>query len=95
MTGMEPIWIGAAAKGLTDIVVKPVSEVLNRRLDEPFQQLLFNVFGRYIQASFHRHDLQLDRTQIEDLLFHQRLLLLMDGLNELPSEKARLNVAKF
>jgi energy-coupling factor transporter ATP-binding protein EcfA2 len=28
-----------------------------------------------IQASFQRYDLQLDRTQIEDLLFHQRLLL--------------------
>jgi hypothetical protein len=28
-----------------------------------------------IQAFFQRHDLQLDRTQIEDLLFHQRLLL--------------------
>jgi predicted NACHT family NTPase len=48
-----------------------------------------------IQAFFQRHDLQLDRTQIEDLLFHQRLLLLMDGLNELPSEAARLDMAKF
>jgi hypothetical protein len=44
MTGLEPIWIAAAAKGLTDIVVNPFSEVLNRQLDEPFQQLLFNVF---------------------------------------------------
>ncbi len=48
-----------------------------------------------IQAFFQRHDLQLNRTQIEDLLFHRRLLLLMDGLNELPSEAARLDVAKF
>jgi energy-coupling factor transporter ATP-binding protein EcfA2 len=48
-----------------------------------------------IQAFFQRHDLQLDRTQIEDLLFHKRLLLLMDGLNELPSEAARLDVARF
>jgi HEAT repeat protein/energy-coupling factor transporter ATP-binding protein EcfA2 len=48
-----------------------------------------------IQAFFQRHDLLLDRTQIEDLLFHRRLLLLMDGLNELPSEAARLDVAKF
>jgi predicted NACHT family NTPase len=52
------------------------------------------IFDR-IQAFFQRHDLQLDRTQIKDLLFHQRLLLLMDGLNELPSEAARLDVAKF
>jgi predicted NACHT family NTPase len=48
-----------------------------------------------IQAFFQRHDLQLDRTQIEDLLFHRRLLLLMDGLNELPSEAARLDVTRF
>jgi predicted NACHT family NTPase len=48
-----------------------------------------------IQAFFQRHDLLIDRTQIEDLLFHRRLLLLMDGLNELPSEAARLDVAKF
>jgi predicted NACHT family NTPase len=57
MTGLEPIWIGAAAKGLADIVVKPVSEVLNRRLDEPFQQLLFNVFRKYIQNYTERHGL--------------------------------------
>ncbi|MGB8699584.1 MAG: hypothetical protein WCD18_09230, partial [Thermosynechococcaceae cyanobacterium] len=38
-----------------------------------------------IQAFFKSRDLLLDRTQIEDLLFHRRLLLLMDGLNELPS----------
>lgn len=57
MTGMEPIWIGAAAKGLTDIVVKPVSEVLNRRLDEPFQQFLYDVFGKYIQNYNERHGL--------------------------------------
>jgi hypothetical protein len=48
-----------------------------------------------IQAFFQRHDLQLDLTQIENLLFHRRLLLLMNGLNELPSEAERLNVAKF
>jgi HEAT repeat protein/energy-coupling factor transporter ATP-binding protein EcfA2 len=48
-----------------------------------------------IQAFFQRHDLQLDRDQIKSLLFHKRLLLLLDGLNELPSEAARLDVAKF
>jgi hypothetical protein len=57
MTGLEPIWIGAAAKGLADIVVKPVSEVLNRQLDKPFQQLLYNVFGKYIQDYNDRHGL--------------------------------------
>ena len=48
-----------------------------------------------IRDFFKRHGLLLDRSQIEDLLFRQRLLLLVDGLNELPSEAARLDVAKF
>jgi predicted NACHT family NTPase len=57
MTGMEPIWIGAAAKGLTDIVGKLISKVLNRRLDEPFKQILYDVFGTYIQNYNDRHGL--------------------------------------
>ncbi|HEY9825008.1 MAG TPA: HEAT repeat domain-containing protein [Stenomitos sp.] len=48
-----------------------------------------------IRDFFKRHQLPLDRSQIEDLLFRGRLLLLLDGLNELPSEEARLEVAKF
>jgi NACHT domain len=55
MTGLETIGITAAAKGLTDLVVKPISEVLNKRLDEPFKQLIFNAFGKYIQNYNERH----------------------------------------
>lgn len=55
MTGLETIGITAAAKGLTDLVVKPISEVLNKRLDEPFKQLIFNAFGKYIHNYNERH----------------------------------------
>jgi predicted NACHT family NTPase len=41
-----------------------------------------------IRDFFKRHQLLLDRTQIEEFLFHGRLLLLIDGLNELPSDAA-------
>ena len=42
-----------------------------------------------------KNKLRIDQGKIEDLLFDGELLLLMDGLNELPSDKARDNVAQF
>ncbi len=38
---------------------------------------------------------RIDKHKIEDLLFDGELLLLMDGLNELPSDEARDKVARF
>lgn len=48
-----------------------------------------------IRNFFRRHNLSLDHAQIENLLFQNRLLLLVDGLNELPSEAARQDVVKL
>ncbi len=48
-----------------------------------------------IRSFLQSHDLSLDRSDIETLLFQGRLLLLMDGLNELPSEEARREVKAF
>nr|WP_228014693.1 HEAT repeat domain-containing protein [Fortiea sp. LEGE XX443] len=42
-----------------------------------------------------RHRLLLDTTTIEQLLCDGQLLLLVDGINELPSEKARQDLYKF
>ncbi|MBE9033467.1 HEAT repeat domain-containing protein, partial [filamentous cyanobacterium LEGE 11480] len=42
-----------------------------------------------------RHDWQLDAGEIEQLLKDDRLLLLVDGVNELPSETARVDVVNF
>ncbi|MGJ5676758.1 MAG: HEAT repeat domain-containing protein [Nostochopsis sp.] len=42
-----------------------------------------------------RHNLDLNRTEIENLLFTGRFLLLVDGLNELPNEEARRDLNGF
>lgn len=43
-----------------------------------------------------KHKHCIDNTKkVECLLFNQELLLLMDGLNELPSDEARIKVAQF
>jgi predicted NACHT family NTPase len=42
-----------------------------------------------IQDFFRRHGLPVDRAQVEQLLFDRRLLLCVDGLNELLSEAGR------
>ncbi|MDJ0732861.1 MAG: hypothetical protein QNJ47_02050 [Nostocaceae cyanobacterium] len=48
-----------------------------------------------IYKFFRSHKYRIDITKIEDLLFDGELLLLMDGLNELPSDEARDKVAQF
>ncbi|KAB8317666.1 NACHT domain-containing protein [Tolypothrix campylonemoides VB511288] len=48
-----------------------------------------------IQNFFKRHKLFLEITEIEKLLFHGQLLLLVDGVNELPSEEARRDLKAF
>ncbi|NEP50584.1 MAG: NACHT domain-containing protein, partial [Moorea sp. SIO3C2] len=42
-----------------------------------------------------RHDVLLDSTEIERLLFDGQFWLLIDGVNELPSEDARLDLTQF
>ncbi|AOY83746.2 HEAT repeat domain-containing protein [Moorena producens JHB] len=42
-----------------------------------------------------RHGVLLDSTEIERLLFQGQFLLLIDGVNELPSEAARLDLTQF
>ncbi|WP_242046536.1 HEAT repeat domain-containing protein [Cylindrospermum sp. FACHB-282] len=42
-----------------------------------------------------RHRLWLENAEIEKLLFQGKFLLLVDGLNELPSEEARQNLQAF
>lgn len=53
--------------------------------------------GDRILASLHKHDptLNLDETTLKTLLHQGCFLLLMDGVNELPSEAARRDLACF
>ena len=48
-----------------------------------------------IRSSFKRHDLNLTIAQIEILLDDRKLILLIDGVNELPSEPARTDLLNF
>jgi energy-coupling factor transporter ATP-binding protein EcfA2 len=48
-----------------------------------------------IEAFFAEYGLDLSPGQIEELLAEKKLLLLVDGLNELPSEEVRKEVAAF
>jgi hypothetical protein len=48
-----------------------------------------------IHESFRRHGLSLSPSDIAELLQAGRLLLLLDGLNELPSDAARQDLATF
>lgn len=67
------------------------------------QKVLVLVELRYYQTSvldlirsfLKQHGLLLDKAEIERLLFDNQLLLLVDGLNELPSEAARQDLSCF
>jgi HEAT repeat protein len=48
-----------------------------------------------MRSFFKTHGLLIDRSDIETLLFEGRFLLLVDGLNELPSDEARREVKAF
>ena len=56
-----------------------------------YQDSVLELMRSFLQT----HGLMLDRSMIETLLFEGRFLLLVDGLNELPSEDARREVKVF
>lgn len=68
----------------------PISLLLELRLWE-------NSILDRILKTLHKHDpnLAIDQSTLIDLLRQGRFLLLMDGLNELPSEAARQDVIRF
>jgi HEAT repeat protein len=56
---------------------------------------LIQGFLRSLPTQVGLSPVEVDRTTLEELLRSNRFLLLMDGLNELPSEAARLDVQRF
>lgn len=56
-----------------------------------YQTSVFDLIRDFLKC----HSLLLDPAQLEKLLFEQKLLLLIDGLNELPSESAWNDLCKF
>jgi HEAT repeat protein/ElaB/YqjD/DUF883 family membrane-anchored ribosome-binding protein len=76
---------------------------LNQKEDKKNRRIPVIVELRYYHTSildlirdfFKRHNLLLDTHQVETLLSSNRLFLLIDGLNELPSEAARQDIIKL
>ncbi len=56
-----------------------------------YQESVLDLIRNFLK----RHQLLLEIAEIERLLFEGQLLLLLDGLNELPSEEARRDLHKF
>ncbi|MEH2248910.1 NACHT domain-containing protein, partial [Nostoc sp.] len=56
-----------------------------------YKTSVLDVIGDFLTS----HQLDLNRTEIENLLFTGRFLLLVDGLNELPNEEARRDLDGF
>ena len=56
---------------------------------------LIQAFLRSLPTQVGLTPVEIDRTTLEGLLRSNKFLLLMDGLNELPSEAARLDVLRF
>ncbi len=48
-----------------------------------------------IQAEFRRMKLRVTLEQIDEWLMHDRLILLLDGVNEMPTEELRRSLAQF
>lgn len=54
-----------------------------------------NLVLKFIQDSFKRRKLRLGEEEIDHLLFNGQLLLLFDGLNELPSDNSWQEIGEF
>jgi len=56
-----------------------------------YKSSIFDPIDRFFQ----QHQLRLERNEIQQLLFEEKLLLLLDGVDELPSESARRDWQEF
>ncbi|PSR16897.1 hypothetical protein C8255_15460 [filamentous cyanobacterium CCP3] len=97
--------VGRPGSGKSTALIRLVLEVATETLKEGQGQIPILVELRYwqtsvierIQAFLHQHDpiLSLDNAALNALLRQGRFLLLIDGLNELPSDEARTQLASF
>ncbi|PSB20167.1 NACHT domain-containing protein [Phormidesmis priestleyi ULC007] len=89
--------VGQPGSGKSTALVRLLIEEAQKAQQDSSALIPVLVELRYYQDSvlelmrsfFKTHNLLLDLSTIETLLFERRFLLLIDGLNELPSEEAR------
>lgn len=97
--------VGRPGSGKSTALIRLLLEMATQALEQGSGQIPILVELRYwqtsvidrIQAFLHKHDptLSVDDSTLTSLLRQGSFLLLVDGLNELPSETARTQLASF
>ncbi|MEA5447564.1 NACHT domain-containing protein [Leptolyngbya sp. CCNP1308] len=97
--------VGRPGSGKSTALIRLLLEMATQTLEQRSGQIPILVELRYwqtsvidrIQAFLHKHDptFSLDEITLSSLLRQGHFLLLVDGLNELPSETARTQLASF
>ncbi len=95
--------VGRPGSGKSTALVRLLLEEAKKALGNEKAKIPVLVELRYIQNSvleliknfFQENDLVMTLAEIESLLEQKKLLLLIDGVNELPSDEARRKLAAF
>ncbi|NET39212.1 MAG: NACHT domain-containing protein [Cyanothece sp. SIO1E1] len=95
--------VGRPGSGKSTALARLLLEAAQQAQSEPQAGIPVLVELRYYQTSIldlmrdflKRHRVLLSVSELEELLFQGKFLLLVDGLNELPSEAARRNMMAF
>ncbi|KAM3110857.1 NACHT domain-containing protein [Phormidesmis sp. 146-20] len=85
-TALEQLLLELAKKSQKDAAL-PIPVLVQLKADRPILSL--------IRETVRRHRLQLTEADLDDLLFEGKLLLLLDGVNEIPQETLRQNLQQF
>jgi HEAT repeat protein len=99
--------VGRPGSGKSTALVRLLVATAQQALQNPHSQIpvlvelrTYNIYYKtsvldLVQASLRRRKLRLNIETLEDLLAEGRLLLLMDGINELPDDEARKTIKEF
>ena len=97
--------VGRPGSGKSTALARLLLEEAEKAKSQPEAKIPVLVELRYLETSvlsrirafLHKHnpDLNLDEATLNDWLRRGQLLLLLDGFNELPTEKARQEVRRF
>ena len=85
-TTLKQIFLELAADALTDDT-QPIPVLVQLKSDRPLLEL--------ICAEFRRAKLKVTADQIDDWLLEDKLVLLLDGINEIPSDELRQKLQEF
>jgi HEAT repeat protein len=85
-TALEQLLLELAKKAQED-VSSLIPVLVQLKADRPILPL--------VRETVRRHRLRLTDNELDDLLFNSKLLLLLDGVNEIPQETLRQNLQQF